>query len=338
MAEGAPTPQAIIIKKVKKGGHAAHHGGAWKIAYADFVTAMMAFFLLLWLLNSVTQDSLEGLSNYFAPVSVSASTSGSGGVLGGKVLSEEGAGTSSSGQVSNVTMDLPPPKAGSGGEESASVTEDVAKKALEQIEEQQFEEAQQKIETSIKASAELEQLKESLLIENTPEGLRIQLIDQDGLPLFSSGGSTMLPHTRKLLSLVAEVVLSMPQQLSISGYTDSVPFQTSTGYSNWELSSDRANAARRGLMDQQVPEDRISRVVGKAATEPLLPEDPTHASNRRLSIVLLRGTGEPIAEKEESLPGLNAIKQKQLEKTIQGQSDSGLSIDLEPIPKQTLGN
>lgn len=339
MAEGDPTPQSIIIKKVKKGGHGGHHGGAWKIAYADFVTAMMAFFLLLWLLNSVTQESLEGLSNYFAPVSVSASTSGSGDILGGKTISEDGAGTSSSGQVSNVTMDLPPPKAGSGGEEAASVTEDVAKKALEAIEEQQFEEAQQKIEEKIKASAEMEQLKDSLTIDNTPEGLRIQLIDQDGLPLFASGGSEMLPHTRKLVKLVAGVINSMPQQLSISGHTDAVPFRTSTGYSNWELSSDRANAARRGLMDENVPFERVSRVVGKAATEPLLPDNPTHASNRRLSIILLRGTGEPMPEEEESLPGLNAIKQKQLlENSGLGQSGSGSSIDLEAIPKQTLGN
>ena len=336
MAEGAPTPQSIIIKKVKKGGHAAHHGGAWKIAYADFVTAMMAFFLLLWLLNSVTQESLEGLSNYFAPVSVSASTSGSGGVLGGQVMSVDGAGTSSSGQVSNVTVDLPPPQAGSGGKESSEVTEDAAKKALEEIEEEQFEDAQKKIEASIKASDELEQLKDSLLIENTPEGLRIQLIDQDGLPLFASGGSVMLPHTRKLLKLVAGVVLSMPQQLSISGYTDSVPFHTATGYSNWELSADRANAARRGLIAANIPEERVSRVVGKAATEPLLPDDPTHASNRRLSIVLLRGTGEPMPEEPESLPGLNAIKQQQLIDN-QRQSGSGLSIELGPIPKQTIG-
>ena len=334
MADGAPTPQSIIIKKVKKGGHGAHHGGAWKIAYADFVTAMMAFFLLLWLLNSVTQESLEGLSNYFAPVSASASTSGSGGVLGGQVVSEEGAGTSASGQVSNVTMALPSPKAGSGGEESSTVTEDAAKKALEQIEEQQFEDAEQQIEAKIKSSAELERLKDSLKIENTPEGLRIQLIDQDGLPLFASGGADMLPHTRKLLKLVADVVKSMPQQLSISGYTDSVPFHTATGYSNWELSSDRANAARRGLMEANVPEDRVSRVVGKAATEPLLPDNPTHATNRRLSIVLLRGTGEAMPEEPEALPGLNAIKKKQLDQNIQGQSGGGLSIGLEPVPGQ----
>ena len=329
MADGAPTSQSIIIKKVKKGGHGGHHGGAWKIAYADFVTAMMAFFLLLWLLNSVTQESLEGLSNYFAPVSASSATSGSGGVLGGQVMSEEGAGTSATGQVSNVTVSLPTPKAGSGGKESESVTEDVAKKALEAIEEQQFEEAQEQIEAQIKSSTELDQLKDSLRIENTPEGLRIQLIDQDGLPLFASGGADMLPHTRKLLTLVADVVKSMPQQLSISGYTDAVPFHTATGYSNWELSSDRANAARRGLMDANVPEDRVSRVVGKAATEPLLPDDPTHATNRRLSIVLLRGTGEAKPEEPEepeSLPGLKAIKKKQLDEDLQQKSGGGLSI------------
>ncbi len=315
MAEGAP--QSIIIKKVKKGGHGGHHGGAWKIAYADFVTAMMAFFLLLWLLNSVSQDTLEGVSNYFAPVSVSESTSGSGGVLGGQVLSEEGAGTSSS-YSSTVTMDLPPPTAGSGGQESdaESVTEDAAKKALEAIEQQQFDEAKQEIQDAIEADESLEQLKHSLRIEDTPEGLRIQLVDQDGLPMFQSGGSGMREHTRKLMALVAKVVKTMPQQLSISGHTDSVPFSTPQGYSNWELSSDRANSARRELMNQGVPYDRVSRVVGKAATEPLLVDNPTHATNRRLSIVLLRGTGEPPPPEEEALPGLNSIKQKQLEETL----------------------
>lgn len=317
MAEGAP--QSIIIKKVKKGGRGGHHGGAWKIAYADFVTAMMAFFLLLWLLNAVSQDSLEGISNYFAPVSVSESTSGSGGVLGGQVLSEEGAGTSSSSSSSSVTLDLPPPSAGSGGEDQSSsenVTEDVAKKALEQLEQQQFDAAKEQIEQAIEADESLEQLKHSLKIEDTPEGLRIQLVDQDGLPMFQSGGSGMLSHTQKLMALVAKVVKTMPQQLSISGHTDSVPFTTPQGYSNWELSSDRANSARRALIDQGVPYDRVSRVIGKADTEPLLPDNPTHATNRRLSIVLLRGTGEPPPPEEEVLPGLNNIKQKQLEQTL----------------------
>jgi chemotaxis protein MotB len=316
MAEGAP--QTIIIKKIKKAGRHGSHGGAWKIAYADFVTAMMAFFLLLWLLNSVSQDSLEGISNYFAPVSVSSSTSGAGGVGGGQVISsEEGAATATSG--TSITMELPPPSAGSGGEESTdaeNVTENAAKQALEAIEQEQFDEAQEQIQQAIEADESLGQLKDSLKIDDTPEGLRIQLVDQDGLPMFQSGGSGMLGHTQKLMALVANVVKSMPQQLSISGHTDSVPFSNSRGYSNWELSSDRANSARRELMDQGVPYERVSRVIGKAATEPLLKDNPTHATNRRLSIILLRGTGEPLPPEEEVLPGLHNIKQKQLEDTL----------------------
>ena len=147
--------------------------------------------------------------------------------------------------------------------------------------------------------------------------------------MFQSGGSNMQPHARKLMALVAKVVLSMPQQLSISGHTDSVPFTTSTGYSNWELSSDRANAARRELMNKGVPYERVSRVVGKAATEPLLPDNPTHASNRRLSITLLRGTGEPPEPEEEVLPGLNKVKQKQLEKTLRdADRQGGASLEI----------
>ncbi|MBT3557030.1 MAG: flagellar motor protein MotB [Rhodospirillales bacterium] len=315
MAEGAP--QSIIIKKVKKGGHAAHHGGAWKIAYADFVTAMMAFFLLLWLLNAVPQESLEGISNYFAPVSVSESTSGSGGVLGGKVMSEEEAGISES--SSSVTMDLPPPSAGSGGDDQASaedIAEDAAREAMEALEQQQFDEAQQKIIQAIEADETLSQLKDSLKMDDTPEGLRIQLLDQDGLPMFQSGGATMLAHTRKVMALVAKVIKNMPQQISISGHTDSVPFSDDHGYSNWELSSDRANSARRELMDDGVPYERVSQVIGKASTEPLMEDNPTHPSNRRLSIVLLRGSAGPLDAEEEILPGLSDIKQKQLEDTL----------------------
>lgn len=310
-----PPGGAVIIKRVKKGGHGGHHGGAWKIAYADFVTAMMAFFLLLWLLNSVSQESLEGISNYFAPTAVSLSTSGSGQILGGKTLSEEGVGTSNS-SSSSVTMDLPPPRAGSGGEalQEGDVSEDAAKEALEKIENEQFEKAREEIEQAITSTIELQQLKDSLLIDDTPEGLRIQIVDQDGLAMFPSGGARMFPHTKQLLHLVSKVVLSMPQKISISGHTDAVRFSNDRGYSNWELSSDRANAARRELVGYGVPYERVSRVVGKAETEPLKPDDPNDAANRRLSITLLRGTGEtPYKEQEEVLPGLRAVKERQLQ-------------------------
>lgn len=322
MAEEAGK-QPIIIKKVVKGGHG-HHGGAWKIAYADFVTAMMAFFLLLWLLNSVTQEQLEGISNYFAPVSASTSTSGSGDILGGQTITEEGASESSTSRDS-VTVDLPPPKAGKGSEESegeadSEPSDNASEEALKKAEQQQFEEAQDELEEAIAANPNMKQLQESLMIDNTPEGLRIQLVDQDGLAMFPSGGAEMFLHTRRLLEVVSKVIVKMPQQLSVSGHTDAVPFRTDNGYSNWELSADRANSARRALQQYAVPEKRFSQVVGKAATEPLLPDDPTHARNRRLSIILLRGTGEgnPASEanlkkENEVLPGLGDIKQRQLE-------------------------
>lgn len=343
--------QPIIIKKVNK-GHGGHHGGAWKIAYADFVTAMMAFFLLLWLLNSVTQEQLEGISNYFAPVTASTSTSGSGDILGGKTITEEGASESSTSRDA-VTVDLPPPKAGTGGESEAedsgdptsSDSSDPTEEQLKRIEEEQFEQAKEELEETIAGIPQMKQLAESLLIDNTPEGLRIQLIDQDGLAMFPSGGADMYLHTRKLIELVAKVIVEMPQKISISGHTDAVPFVSDSGYSNWELSADRANSARREIQRYEVPEERISRVVGKAATEPLLPDDPNNASNRRLSIILLRGSGEKpptdseqpseSGQNDEVLPGLNEIRRQQLENSggAGAESDGSNTIRLELIPQ-----
>ena len=322
--------QPIIIKKIKKGGHG-HHGGAWKIAYADFVTAMMAFFLLLWLLNSVTQESLEGISNYFAPVSTSQTTSGSGDILQGKTITEEGISANATARDS-VTVDLPPPKAGTGGDLSEGEAESKAQPTEEDLEAQAarkeqeaFEDAQEELQKTLESVPQMRQLKNSLLVDNTPEGLRIQLIDRDGLAMFPSGSSKMFLHTERLLELVSKVILSMPQDISISGHTDATPF-SGQDYGNWELSSDRANSARRALESFGVPDARIQRVVGKSATDPLIAEDPKHPSNRRLSIILLRGTGRE-AEKEkaqkaaeekarkerenEALPGLNEIKRQQ---------------------------
>ena len=311
--------QPIIIKRVKKASHATH-GGAWKIAYADFVTAMMAFFLLLWLLNSVTQEQLEGISNYFAPISASRSTVGSGGVLGGSSATSEGSAKSATAKDS-VTMELPPPKAGTGAEQ-ASMTpdEEAAAEVMRQKEEEQFKEAKQELENAISGVPQLKQLADSLLIDNTPEGLRIQLIDKEGLAMFPSGGAEPFLHTRRLLELVSKVIEKMPQQISISGHTDAKRFVNETGYSNWELSADRANAARRVLQHFKVPYEKVSLVVGKAATEPLLPDDVDNARNRRLSIILLRGTGKDnpanpdnIKKKKEkeALPGLDTIKKQQ---------------------------
>lgn len=295
--------QPIIIKKIKKSG-GGHHGGAWKIAYADFVTAMMAFFLLLWLLNAVSQEQLEGIADYFAPTVSSTSQSGSGEILGGTTVAVDGALEDTVSRPS-VTMDLPPPSAGSGGEAmqdepvQAEVDAEEAKKKAEQ---EQFDNAEKDLKEALETLPEFQQMAQSLMIDNTPEGMRIQIVDQEGLSMFPSGSASMYDHTERVLGLVTEIIKKMPQDIAISGHTDAVPMGGDGTYTNWELSSDRANAARRGLLRLGVPEKRIARVVGKAATEPLLPENPADAKNRRLSIVLMRGTGEQAAPKPSGPP------------------------------------
>lgn len=310
-AGGSP----IIIKRVKKAAHGSH-GGAWKIAYADFVTAMMAFFLLLWLLNSVTQEQLQGISNFFAPITTSKSQTGSGSILGGKTISEPGAGETSSAKAS-VTMDLPPPKAGSGPQDdSTKPSEEAAKEVLKEKEDEQFKKAEAELKKAIEGVPAFRQLANSLMVDNTPEGLRIQIVDQDGLAMFPAGSSEPYLHTRRLLEVVGNIVKEMPQKVSIAGHTDSTGFKDQTQYSNWELSSDRANAARRFLMRYGVPPERVARVEGKAFADPLVADDPANPRNRRLTVVLLRGSVEPTPSAgakppSEDLPGLNQIRERQ---------------------------
>lgn len=286
----------IIIKKViKKGGHG-HHGDAWKVAYADFVTAMMAFFLLLWLLNATTEEQKKGISNYFSPTSISSSESGAGGILGGMSLSE----------VSALTADgLPPlqPQQVQEGIEAKEATEedptrgskaegqgiqDEALREAKRAEEtQEFEQAAERLKQVIQQSPELAQLAQNLVVEITNEGLRIQLIDQDKRSMFASGQATPLPHTRQLLAKVGEVIQSVPNAISITGHTDAAPFRRDDGYGNWELSSDRANASRRALLATGVPAGRVVTVTGRADRDPLIKDDPNAAANRRISITVL---------------------------------------------------
>lgn len=290
----------IIIKRIVKGGHG-HHGGAWKVAYADFVTAMMAFFLLLWLLNAVTEEQLNGISDYFTPISTaSINQSGAGGVLGGLTVGE-GAQESQTG--STAVVPLPPPSVGQGGEDltdsnegpSRDPTEEDIEEAMREREEAQFEQAADELERLIQGIPELSELADSLLIDNTPEGLRIQIVDQDGLPLFPSGSAAMYGYTKEIIGLVARVISRLPNELSISGHTDATPFVDPSGYSNWELSADRALATRRALEGFGIVDKRVAKVTGQAANEPLLIDDPGAPQNRRISIVLLRGDGTTAA-------------------------------------------
>ncbi|CAA7623666.1 Flagellar motor protein [Candidatus Terasakiella magnetica] len=304
MAEGGGNQ--IIIKRVKKiaGGH---HGGAWKVAYADFVTAMMAFFLLLWLLNAVTEEQLTGVSNYFAPTMASKSQSGAGGMLGGKVVGE-GAQTSNTSSPTLV-QHLPPSSIGPGGEDltgskefapekesedpqskdKSGLSEQEFKEAQASREQQKFDKAKEVLEGAMKGIPELKQFQGSMLVDNTPEGLRIQITDQEGLAMFPSGSSAPFGHTKAMLDLVARVIRQLPDnRIAISGHTDAIPFKDPSGYTNWELSADRALASRRALIASGVPENRVDRVVGRADQDPLDKGDPKGLRNRRISIILLR--------------------------------------------------
>ena len=286
MAEGD-----IIVKKVIKvsGGH---HGGAWKVAYADFVTAMMAFFLLLWLLNVTTDEQKSGIADYFAPTTVSFSRSGSGGVMGGLSMSTEGAKSDSNAPTVVVQLNnsLTDPSDQSKAESEA--LEDATDKQLQEEvaarEQDSFDDAQQIIEAMMKENEEIEDISEQIRIEMTKEGMRIQIVDQDGGSMFGAGNAEMSEKTQKVIAEIAKVINKLPNDISITGHTDAGRFERKDGYSNWELSADRANTSRRVLIAAGVDMERMSRVIGRADQDPLTPEDPFMAENRRISILLLR--------------------------------------------------
>ena len=263
MADESQRP--IIVKRIKKGGHG-HHGGAWKIAYADFVTAMMAFFLLMWLLGSVSQGTLDGIADYFkTPLKVALS----GGSNVGEASSViKGGGTDLQKKMGQVKKE---------------------KEAVDpQAERQKMVDLQKKIQQEMGHSPIFKDFKDQLKLEMTPEGLRIQIVDEKNRPMFASGSSTMLPTTKTLLQALAADLNQMPNRLSISGHTDATPYGAGlTGYSNWELSADRANAARRELIAGGLGSNKVLRVVALADADPLLPGNLFAPENRRITIVVL---------------------------------------------------
>lgn len=295
----ADTP--IIIKRIVKGDHA-HHGGAWKVAYADFVTAMMAFFLLMWLINTTTPEQKRGIADYFAPQSISQTLSGSGGILGGKVMGQESA--RAGGAVSVFQNNSPPAKANNshsaqngasqGGTNSSQNASSDSKAQNPDADSNsssaqngEFAHAAEAIHQAIKDNPDIATLSTQVVMDNTPDGMRIQLVDQDGRPMFQQGTAVPMPYTRELLQTVAKIISRLPNRISIAGHTEAKPF-SSGGMSNWELSAARANVGRTILTAAGLDSDRIYEVAGKAGAEPLLPEDPNASANRRLSIVLMR--------------------------------------------------
>jgi len=269
----------IIVKRIKKGGHG-HHGGAWKIAYADFVTAMMAFFLLMWLLGSTAKGDFDGISEYFkTPLKVALS--------GG----ENGTGDSSSvikGGGKDLTRSAGQVKKGEIEAKSKSFTMKEATMEFERKEKMILGELKNRIEEMIDKSPSLKQFKSQLLLDITSEGLRIQIVDEQNRPMFDLSSAELKPYTRDLLREIAKILEQVPNKVSISGHTDAAQYSGGArGFSNWELSSMRANACRRELVNGGMNDSKVLRVVGMSSIVMFDKNDPLNPVNRRISIVVL---------------------------------------------------
>lgn len=284
MAGDAKKLQPIIIKRVKKGGHSAH-GGAWKIAYADFVTAMMAFFLLMWLLGSTTEGDKKGIADYFsAPLKLSLLASGSGAGDASHVVKGGGQDlTRSAGQVKRGDIEAP----------RSTVNIHQLKAEQMRAEVARLESLKAKMQAQIEGNPKLAGMASQILMEMTDDGLRIQIVDADQRPMFTSGSAVVQTYMRELLRELGIVLSEVPNRLTLEGHTDSLPFGAGDrGYSNWELSADRANASRRELLAGGLPEDQVLRVLGLAASNPFDRRDPAAPSNRRISIIVMTREAE----------------------------------------------
>jgi len=283
----------IIVKRVKKvaGGH---HGGAWKIAFADFMTAMMAFFLMMWLLGSVSKGDLKGISEYFStPIKVALS-GGSG--VGDATSIVQGGGTDLTRSAGQVKKGDP----ASSGLRSKPKDLKAAKAELERLETEKLSQLKVKIESAIEAHKVLRMFKKQLLLDITSDGLRVQIVDEQNRPMFALASAELQTYTKEILYQIGAVLNDVPNKISISGHTDSKPFVGGDrGYSNWELSSDRANACRRALLAGGMEETKVVRVVGLASSVLLNREDPEDPINRRISIVVMNKKAEEAALKDD---------------------------------------
>ncbi|OIN92482.1 MAG: flagellar motor protein MotB [Comamonadaceae bacterium CG1_02_60_18] len=284
MASDAKKLQPIIIKRIKKAGHVAH-GGAWKIAYADFVTAMMAFFLLMWLLGSTSEGDKKGLSDYFqSPLKVA--------MQGGT-----GAGASQSiinGGGNDLTQTAGQAKRGDGADAKAKRNSgDQAKAARAKQDAQKLAQISAKISGIISGTPKLAEFSDQIKLAITPDGLQIQIVDDQKRPMFDSGSASVKPYMREILQLIGEALVDVDNKISMEGHTDKTPYGSGVrGYSNWELSADRANATRRELVAVGLPDEKMARVMGLASSVLFDPENPTSPSNRRISITVLTREAE----------------------------------------------
>jgi chemotaxis protein MotB len=279
------------------------------VAYADFVTAMMAFFLLMWLINTTSPEQKRGIADYFAPASVSETTSGSGGILGGTALGDDGSAAQGSAAVLEQMAPQAPADAeqdpGQSNENSASArdplesaSEAALREALRRRDEAAFQSAQQSLRQAMQDMPELAELSRHIILDQTPEGLRIQLVDQEGRSMFNPGSAQPNERARVLLRAVARVINQLPNRITISGHT-SADADMRSNAGDWALSASRADASRQILQTAGVDGDRVFQVSGKANSDPLYPDDPMLAGNRRIAIILLREA--PVMPEDHSL-------------------------------------
>ncbi|MFO1147448.1 MAG: flagellar motor protein MotB [Alsobacter sp.] len=278
----AKANQPIIIKKVKKAAHA-HHGGAWKIAYADFVTAMMAFFLLMWLISMTTKEQKIGLANYFSPPNVSPTTSGSGGVLMGKTIDKAGSKASDPRDTPwtpgrNNDRDAPKGSSGRTGESEASRPASSG---------QANQSAAASIRQALQSMPEFAELSRNIVIEATKDGVNVSLTDQDGRSMFPEGSVLPYERTRRVVEALAPTLRKLNNRVSVTGHTAAARPGSASTADSWSLTAGRAIAVHEILAGAGFPNDRFTSVVGRADTEPVFPDNPYLAPNRRVTITLI---------------------------------------------------
>lgn len=277
----------IIVKRIKKVA-AGHHGGAWKIAFADFMTAMMAFFLMMWLLGAVSKAELKGISEYFStPIKVVLS---GGPSVGSASSIVQGGGTDLSRREGEVK------KGGYGALGSKPKDLKAAKEELERLEVEKLNRLKTRVESSIEKHKMLRMFRKQLFLDVMGDGLRIQIVDEKNRPMFDLASAQLQPYTKEILHEIGTILNDVPNKISISGHTDAKPFAGGEqGYSNWELSTDRANACRRELIAGGMDKDKVIRVVGLASSVLLDKENPESPANRRISIVVMNKKMEEAA-------------------------------------------
>ena len=268
-------PRPIIVKKIIVVA-AGHHGGAWKVAYADFVTAMMAFFLLLWLLGATTEKQRKGVADYFTPTLIKfrEQSAGSNGLLGGSSIAEVDNYPNRAGQTGNKAMTIPRDAAG-GPKEGGERIKQVSK-------------MQERLAAKLNANPRLARLAKQVRMIDTAEGIRIDLVDDADFSMFQLGTTVLTPDAAALLHAIADLLGSELGGVSIRGHTDALPWNGGIGANNWSLSAGRAEATRQTLLTDGIGQARFRKIEGVADREPLVRDNPSDPRNRRISILLMR--------------------------------------------------